>query len=418
MTELRFSVYKHKLEYGGKLINKNFVVLKDQDNLIHAWTNIANYLTSNKKIKKIDDSNLSRCRTIAMLLNYLLFEKKCINSLEDIKPEYIRNFLLDYSNKNLENDSKEIKRRKGTVTLRTYHVFDFIKSLSKEKIISEKIDKEFFNEKRVYDKKTGRFVNRINPCFDICYIDEDKQIFRDMPQSVMEILMSHVIKKHKDVLMLFALCIFCGLRPSEACNVRREDSKLGKSIYFEFNGDEVIKIRIDLTKEINLRSDLVSVGKIKKERMQTVCPAFIEPFCKCYEIYMKYIEGKKYESEYGPLTIDSRGKAFTYNNFYKRFQIIINEIIPELLSSDDPEVVNYGQLLQETKVSPHILRHYFSCKLAVMGCSLPELMSYRGDTSPESSLQYLLNKSDLEKQLKEVNSKSLEFNLWKISKKK
>ena len=64
--------------------------------------------------------------------------------------------------------------------------------------------------------------------------------------------------------MVVALGAFVGLRPSEACNVRREDSPLGPGILFHQSDGQVFKIEIDLRKEIPLRSDLKPTGRIKK----------------------------------------------------------------------------------------------------------------------------------------------------------
>lgn len=43
-----------------------------------------------------------------------------------------------------------------------------------------------------------------------------------------------------------------GLRPSEACNVRREDSPLGAGILFHQSDNQVFKIEIDLRKKCPL----------------------------------------------------------------------------------------------------------------------------------------------------------------------
>jgi integrase len=254
------------------------------------------------------------------------------------------------------------------------------------------------------------------PAFDIRYTSTPKEIFRDMPESVFSILMSVVIHKHKDILMLIALGAFAGMRPSECCNVRRNDSKLGAGIRFQIVNGEVEDIIIDLTKEINLRSDLISVGKIKKERTQRVYPAFNKVFYDCYQIYMNFIEGNKYESDFGALTTNKQGKAITYDNYYVKFKKVIKDLIPELLDSNDPEAVNYGYLLQERNITPHILRHWFSVKLTLLGEDISGLMYWRGDKSPESALIYLQNKGDLVKQYAKVNNEIFDYSMWKVSK--
>ena len=47
---------------------------------------------------------------------------------------------------------------------------------------------------------------------------------------------------------------------------------------------------------------------------------------------MTYLEGKKYEKDYGPLNLNRRGKALSYDVYYQRFRKIIrDEMIPIFL---------------------------------------------------------------------------------------
>ena len=144
--------------------------------------------------------------------------------------------------------------------------------------------------------------------------------------------------------------------------------------------------------------------------------AFLKAFIDCYNTYMKYIEGSPYEADYGALTNTSFGKAYTYPAYRVEFQKAVKACIPSMLASDDPQTVNYGHLLQETSISPHILRHWYSVKLTLYGEDVSGLMYWRGDTSPESALTYIAGKSELEKQYKLVNNEAFDYLLWKASK--
>jgi integrase len=298
-------------------------------------------------------------------------------------------------------------RSKSTVNICIKNIIDFIELLIEENPGKCNIKhNELFKEIKSYNLKKKKLELKKVPTFDIRYTSTPKEIFRDMPESVFSILMSVVIQKHKDLLMLISLGAFAGMRPSECCNVRRNDSKLGAGIRFQIVNGEIEDIIIDLTKEINLRSDLISVGKIKKERTQRVYPAFHKVFYDCYQIYMDFIEGNKYESDFGALTTNKQGKAITYDK----------DLIPELLDSNDPEAVNYGYLLQERNITPHIFRHWFSVKLTLFGEDISGLMYWRGDKSPESALIYLQNKGDLVKQYAKVNNEIFDYSMWKVSK--
>lgn len=266
--------------------------------------------------------------------------------------------------------------------------------------------------------KRGKLVKVKVPEFDIRFKGRHKTIFRDMPDAVFEIILKHIALKHTDLLALVSLSAFAGLRPSEACNVRREDSPLGHGILFHCTNGQIKKIEIDLQTEYNLRSDNKPVGGIKKERKQQVPDMFCPVFTNMYQHYMKYMEGRKYEEEYGPLSVNKQGKAITYDSYLGRFRTIIrDEIIPILLENESPEVVIYGRMLMENNISPHIFRHWYTVQLVLSGVNdVATLMYWRGDKSPESALTYLQNKGELEKQYKKVNDEIFDYMSWAAKK--
>ena len=413
-----FSVYEHNLIIkDNQLISRKFIVLKDNSKHIIAWTNFHKYIHSSKNrlSRNISDDGNMRFYNVCKLLNYVFFNKYSIKHLNDINIQIVKDFLNDYGMGTLPGDIKD--RSESTVNICIRHIIDFLEVLIEENHGKCRIkSEELYKEIKVYNSRKKKLEVKKVPAFDIRYTSTPREIFRDMPESVFSILMSVIIQKHKDIVILVALGSFAGMRPSECCNVRRNDSKLGAGIRFEIVDGEVEDIIIDLKKELNLRSDLKSVGKIKKERTQRVYPTFLKAFYECYQIYMDYIEGKKYEADYGARTVNRQGKALTYDNYYKKFQNVIMDVIPELLRSDDPEAVNYGYLLQEKSIGPHIFRHWFSVKLTLFGEDVSGLMYWRGDKSPESALTYLQNKGDLEKQYVKVNNEIFDYSMWKASK--
>ena len=92
-------------------------------------------------------------------------------------------------------------------------------------------------------------------------------------------------------------------------------------------------------------------------------------------------------------------------------------MIPIFLKSDDPEVVFFGQLLQENNISPNIFRHWYTTQLVLSGVNeVSELMSARGDNSPESAWVYLQNKGEIAKQYGQVNNGVFEYMNWQAEK--
>lgn len=417
-SNIRFSVYEHNLVIKeNQLISRKFIVIRDNKKHIVAWTDFHQHIRSgrNRLARSISDDGNMRFYSVCMLLNYAFFDKYSIHRLIDLNVQIVRDFLNDYGMGNLPGDVKG--RTEATVHTCIRHIMDFLESLIEKKGTECTLKRsDLYKESKVYNMRRRKMETRKVPVFDVRYISAPREIFRDMPESVFSILMGVIIQKHKDILMLAALGAFAGMRPSECCNVRRNDSVLGAGIRFVIIDGEIEDIIIDLRKELNLRSDLKKVGAIKKERTQRVYPAFLKAFYECYQIYMEYMDGKKYEADYGALTVNKQGKALTYDNYYKKFQLVIRDVIPELLKSDDPEAVNYGYLLQENNIGPHIFRHWFSVKLTLFGEDVSGLMYWRGDKSPESALTYLQNKGDLEKQYKKVNNEIFDYSMWKAGK--
>lgn len=414
---MRFVVYNHKLVYNDSmLIQRSMIVLKEADDIV-GWTDFHKYVRGGGS-RSITSNDAVATQNVVKLLNYVFFDKYHINRLTVIEKDMVKNFLNDYGLCRLPDDKEDTHRTKGTVERCIATIMSFLE----EMILDNKNCKmkicDLYVEEKQYSKKRRRYVTIKKPAFEVLYINEPRSILRDLPESVFQIIFNRIMMSHMNLLMLAALGAFAGLRPSEACNVRRADSPLGPGLRFETVDGEIRNFFIDLKKELVLRSDLVSVGQIKKERVQRVYPAFLEAFNDCYKKYMNYIDGRKYEAEYGALTTTRDGKAFTYDSYLKAFHNVVKECIPEMLASSDPEAVNYGHMLMEKQISPHIFRHWFSVKLTLYGEGVEGLMFWRGDKSPESALTYINNKSDLERQFEKVSNEIFNFSLWKATKKR
>lgn len=409
---MKFIIYNHKIVLSdGMLITRQFVALK-HDNRTLQFTDFHKYIKPTKnRIRPITDDGNSRFYFVVQLLNYAFFERG-ISQLDDISVEIVSDFLNAYATNELPSDGGEKSRNADTVKRCVQYIMDFLTCYiymrgSHCEIKTDDLYREI--EKR---DKNGRVITVKEPAFDVLYKSVYKKpILRDLPDKVFRLLLEHIAWYHKELLGVVILGAFAGLRPSEALNVRREDSLLGPGILFSIVDNELLKVQIDLRCEMNLRSDYVSVGKIKRERIQEVPDLFLPVFRDLYNAYMEYMEGKKYEAEYGPFSINKRGKALTYPNYYQKFQHIIKEeMIPVLLRNNDPEIKMYGRILMENNLSPHIFRHWYTVQLVLSGVNDPAtLMFWRGDRSTESAITYLENKGELERLYKKVNNRTFDF---------
>lgn len=409
-----FVVYKHNFVVkNNKLITRQFIVLKHEDGTLQ-FTDFHKYVKSpTNRVKRYESDGNNRFTFVVQLLNYAFFYVG-IKQLDDITAEIIEDFLNAYGMCDLPTDNDNTHRQKSTVERCVSVIMDFMEvyiTERKGKCHIKKDDLYVYKNKRDHHHKV---IKVKVPRFDVVYISNPTPIFRDIPNKAFDMLFHHIATNHQDILGLVMLSAFGGLRPSEACNVRRADSPLGAGMLFDVIDGELARVEIDISEELNIRSDLHSVGNIKKERRQQIPDIFLGAFRDSYNIYVNHIKNKKYEKDYGAFTVNKQGKAMTCDSYRKKFQTIIrDEMIPIYLASDDPEMVIYGRILMEHKLSPHVFRHWFTVQLVLSGIDNPgELMYWRGDTSPESALTYLQNKGDLEKQYRRVNNEVFDYLLW------
>lgn len=414
MRRLSFAVYSHELTYERNILSRHFIVLKDENGNIVLWTDFHKYARSGlkKRVLKLTTTNRERCLNVVQFLNYVFFGKYHITRLTDIKAVMVKDFFTDYGLCRLPGDDENTHRNEATVDICIAYIFDFLDLVIRDNPSCRMKVSDLYRKEMVLSKNKKTMVEKKIPVFEVRCKPGKKVIFRDITDGAFEIILSEIAANHTNILMLAALEAFAGIRPSEACNVRRVDSALGAGMSFKFTNGEISDIYIDLTEELNLRSDLIRVGAIKKERTQKVYHAFLDAFIQCYKRYMDFIEGKPYETEFGALTNNSKGLAMTYDSYAKEFKDAVKAAIPAMLASDNPQTVHYGHLMQENSVSPHILRHWFSVKLTLYGENEAGLMYWRGDKSPESALTYLRNKSELEKQFERVNNEAFNYAYW------
>ena len=407
---LHFSRYDYTFsDEQGRRLTRSFVILVRDDGFIW-FTVFHRYIRSPKKVShNISQHGVSRFDFIIPLLNYAFFEHG-IRCLEDISINIIQNYLTLYATGKVGNKKKA--PQKETVERCLEYIIDFfdLALMDKNNHLSF-VQNDLYREVVKRDKR-GRVYTEKVPVFEVPYVSTAQQpLNRDIPEKAFFLLLDQIVRYHTDILGLVMLGAFVGLRPGEESNVRCENSPLGPGIRFTVINGEVVKIEIDLTMERTLRSDNVIVGSIKKERMQYVPSLFIQPFMTCYKVYEDYMaKNRTREPEYMPFSVNSRGMAMTYDAYRKRFAKIVKEMIPIYLNSDDPELVMYGKMLEEHPITPHVFRHFFTVQLVLSGISdVGELMSMRGDSSPESALTYLQNKGELEKQYSLVNNHSFDY---------
>ena len=408
-----FYVYQHKLVIKGQYIKRPLIAIRDSDGLLY-FTDFHKYCTSPATIRNIASSDESRIYAVVPLLNFAFFIKG-IKKLDDLTVDIVQEYLTAYGLCNLPWDDDNTRRKETTVQKTVAYILDFLNSFIDDRKGHCRMKKNDLFQYKHYRNKRGQVRKRKVPTFEIRFLDSPADtIFRDIPNRAFLLLFNHIRVAHKEMLGVVMLQAFAGLRPSEACNVRREDSPIGPGIIFTRVGHDVRRIQIDLTAERVLRSDLVFVGGIKKERMAEVPDIFISAFIDAYEDYLHYLISVPYEKAYAPFSVNTRGLALTYDSYYQMFKKIIKtEMIPIYLADDDAETVIYGRMLLEHNLAPHVFRHWFTVQLILSGVNdIGTLMFYRGDKSPQSALTYIEGKGELEKRYRRVAEGTFDYLKW------
>lgn len=406
-----FGVYNLKLVIqNSRLIERKFIVLKKDKNTIIKFTKLHKYLSVGKRKTsiRIDSTSGKKIYYVCKMLNYLFITHSHVYKLRnvnDITTEHLHHFMFDYA---MNRDDELSYPTEATVTQCVNAVIDFVENYLDDNNYIRGKD-QIFTKVITSRNKYKKIVQKNVPTFKVYNNGSVKNIFRDMPNSAFNLIMSYAATHYRHIFFLMSLSAYAGMRPSEACNVRRENSPLGKGIYIYKEGKSIKKIKCDLREEKLLRSDLVPVGGIKKERMQKVYPKFIDAFLRAYELHQEFLSDQKYEVDYGPMSINKNGMAITYNTYYTNFREMIDEMKPLFLNHSNPEISTFGHMLLEHNIGPHIFRHWFSVRLTLYGEDVANLQYWRGDNSPKSAITYLQNKGELSKQLAHVNNVMFDF---------
>ena len=408
-SQYRYSVFEHKLITTDSLVfSRSFIVVKNRYGVIVYFTGLHKYAETVSRrgsiCQPMTADNKAKLHYVCSMLNYVLrdnYAKYKADHIFQISKYMLECFFKDYA---ITKQSNGKYKSSQSVEKCILSITDFFQNL-----IRKHNGYLLINEKELYDEKIiltahGKLEKKYIPKFKARIMPQHNSIFRDMPTKVFEILINQAFIHAKDIAFAICLQAFAGLRPGEVCNVRQDNSPLGCGIIQTFSKNRLQRAEIDLTKEYILRSDGVVCGRIKKERMARIHPSFLDAFNKSYKFHKDFLNRQRYEIEYCPMFVNNKGMAMTYFDYRNRFKkLVINHLRPLLLNHEDSECRLYGQMLYEHSLGLHVLRHWFSVQLVLMGEDIAQIQYWRGDSNPQSAFDYLQNKGDLLKELANIN---------------
>ena len=412
-NDYHYAVYQHRLMAAdGQVYTRPFIVIKNQLGVIVRFTNLHDYagVYAGKMFAPLSADAKAKLYYVCRMLNYVLIERFPdfgADHVFEVNRDMLEQFFRDYAETPKVNGEY---RSPASIEFCISAVTAFYRLLCKKFAAQMSLkESELVTDKFVRGRR-GVMVAKAVPAFQVRVTRKAKPVFRELPSKAFEILLSQAFRYAPDIVFAMCLQAFAGLRAGEVCNVRQEQSPLGGSFVISRIGSDVRKVEIDLTKELPMRSDGAICGKIKKERIQCVYPAFLDAFAFAYRHHKQHLSARDFEPDYCPMFINKRGMAMTYANYANRFNNLVEkQFRPALLKSGDPDLRLYGQLLCENNLGLHSLRHWFSVQLVLRGEGIAQVQYWRGDSSPESALTYLQNKGDLLKELKRTSADLIEI---------
>jgi integrase len=425
LKQFRFGLRSHKMMYENGIIKEHiFIYLKHWSGAFVELTPYSRYLRYLKG-KNVDTRKPSTLRKrgslICMFLNYTLIDMYNafgITDMKDIKLEHGNWFLQAYADGNIGNGKPICEESVERVVIEIAKFFQWIQDTHKKEAryiykikLLQQIERKTHDGTVYVTNDTAFNPVRISPNI------EKKPLLRDIPTKVFQILLRLCAEhpKYQDIALALCFGAYCGLRPSEICNVRQH---IDGGVSYSKNGyGEFRYFSIDLENPKNMRSDWVFVGGIKKLRKQKVYPKFMRTFKKYYDRHQERLKQKKIEKGFYPMFVNEQGKAMTSKDFRDKFKDLVHvHLVEEIRNSPDSELRSYAQILETYELSTHSLRHYFTVQLVLNGEGLFELMEWRGDSSEESSFTYIRDKSELMKLYGEANKSLVEDILNRIKK--
>lgn len=405
-----FAVYEHKIQKLKELSVARMIVLKNQDNRIVAFTGLETFsfpYTGQKP--KISVRQKAELIYICRVLNYLFSGRK-VQKLTDVTAKMIFDFFDGYCQLP-KGRSEEIMRSQQSMDNCVRHVSSFFANLASTyptKVRPEEL-MNYIDTKA--NKHSQRIIRHYVPIYEPKRPHSyDDKLLRDMPLAAAARLVQLATIHDPMIAFGIVLQLSAGLRPSCVTNMRREDSPVSTApgISMSYIGSAVSGIKLDLTHEYVLRSDGVSVGRIKREREVVVYKEFIGEVVTAYRYHLQLLDNIPCEEQYKPMFVGRNGKAMTYNNYAKRVKrLVYTYLKPELYNSEDPMLSAFAHALDSRRWAPHALRHCFTVRLVLEGLDVAQIQMYRGDTSPESAITYVKSKGELERQVRFAHQKAI-----------
>lgn len=398
-----FRPYKIKVKHRKK-DGKNYkdvestqyvIVLRNEYNEIVRITDLHKYVVGSgeRGARSIYSNGGTRFKFVTQFLNYVFFqqpERSYIKSVLDISSDDVKNWFNYYASSNTEE-----LRSKATVDQCANSILDFLTEL--KRVYGKKAAfnmSDFTTNKVTQNQQYGSTEVKPVLALDLRCNSDPPPPLRDIPNKIFYIMADYAKQHQPDIYFLIILQAFGGLRPSEACNVSR------RNLSFIYSGERVHSVDIDIRDKLPMRADGKDLDGLKRKRIAHIYPTFIPLFMKAYDDNLEYLKTRNLDSNYLPFSVDKKGNALTYNQYYYRFKKMLDGLSRFLKNHKDPEVSRFAEVVNTRKYAMHSLRHWFTVTVLCTydgpdNGAIAVLQYWRGDRSPKSALPYIQNKTEI-----------------------
>jgi integrase len=358
---------------------------------------------------------------ITSFLNYVFIDKENpITNIEDIDIEMGDAYLTAYGRGELKDlrtsDGKTIRntdetvKQAGSKLTHFYHWLYYVEDKGKRerKYRLRKIKKNDFKlialRSKYRFKKSGEeaivLTNMFNPEYPRKR-SETKKINR--PTMLMVFTLIDIARQYDPMLAFpIALESFTGIRRGETCQMTRGRFQWGRPL------GVVSSLYIDLKEEKLLRDDGVATGMIKNSHDQLCYPGFLQYLDFLYGHHKAYLKQRDLDKDiYNALIYSDEGKAMTTKEYARRYNNLIPKLIERLAimsKNGNDSATTDIQLLSEQKLTPHVLRYFFSQYLADTGENPYMIAVYRGDNNLDSVMPYIRHSKGSAAKVEEIQN--------------
>lgn len=328
---------------------------------IHRYTEFLNQWRNNKTKTAVNHAD-----RIVPFLNYLYFE------LNKIELPSIKDLTWEIGAAFLERCGE--KASKAQVDLYEATISRFYYFLAKKHMLKNISVNDF-----VFVEKHNRVVmlSPFNGKYKSPAPNTNKDLHHLEQELIFTFLETGLMVEPRIALGLY-FQLFGGLRISEVVSLEYEN--------ISFKGANGINgMVLNITNKY-LRTDIKtgSINQPKKAREQGVISVG-DMLPKLYTNHKKIYQS----ADTNALFIDNNGNPMTQGTYRRSFNKVKNAFIERLKTDENPKFKVYSTFLNAQHWSTHIGRGIFSNMIANVANNVLEVMTWRNDSSPNSSATYL-----------------------------